>query len=66
MSQEFVTNYLKSVAEKSGLSTDKSSLLSQELAEKLNEADELKHLRDEFCIPKKGTLPEGEFYYDFT
>ena len=60
MSQKFVKEYLESVATKAGISTTSEGLLSRELAEKLNECDELAHLRNEFCIPKMGTLPEGE------
>ena len=59
MSEKFVLNYLESEALKAGLSTDIDSLTSRELAEVLNREDKLKHLRDEFCFPKKGTIPEG-------
>ena len=37
----------------------KVSLNSEEFARKLDENDDLHHLRDEFYYPKKGTLPKG-------
>lgn len=64
MSQKFVIDYLKNVASDSGISTDSDGLISLELAEKLNEKDELAFLRNEFFVPKMGTLPEG-FFFEF-
>lgn len=37
-----------------------TDLTSRELAQKLDEADELRHVRQNFHIPKMATLPEGE------
>lgn len=37
------------------------SLTSEEFARKMDENDELHHLRNEFHYPKKGTLAKGLF-----
>ena len=37
------------------------SLTSKAFAHKLDETDPLKHMRDEFVIPKIGDLPNGTF-----
>uniref|UniRef100_A0AC34QUX2 Uncharacterized protein n=1 Tax=Panagrolaimus sp. JU765 TaxID=591449 RepID=A0AC34QUX2_9BILA len=60
MSNDFVMEYLVDQAKTAGLSTDSETLTSRKLAEILNENDELKNLRNEFFIPKKGTLPEAD------
>lgn len=59
MSNDFVMEYLIDQAKIAGLSIDSKTLTSLKLAEILNYNDELKNLRDEYFIPKKGTLPEG-------
>ncbi|KAE9554727.1 hypothetical protein FO519_002055 [Halicephalobus sp. NKZ332] len=60
MSEQFISKYLESEATKAGLPIDLDSLTSRELAEALNREDKLKNLRDEFYLPKKGTLPEAD------
>lgn len=50
-----IPSYLQRVAQDAGI----SDLTSFELAEALEDADPLKHLRDEFFYPKMKTLPHG-------
>lgn len=57
MSQNTARNYLQEVAERHSI----TDLTSRELAQKLDEADELHHLRQNFHIPRMATLPEGQF-----
>ena len=40
------------------------TLNSEEFARKLDENDELRHMRDEFHYPKKETLPKGISIFD--
>ncbi len=39
------------------------SITSEAFARKLDETDPLRHVRDEFYYPKKGTLPKGIFIH---
>lgn len=39
------------------------SITSEEFARKLDEIDPLRHVREEFYYPKKGTLPKSIFKY---
>lgn len=34
---------------------------SYEFAKKMDEEDSLRHLRDDFCVPKMKDIPSGEF-----
>jgi 5-methylcytosine-specific restriction endonuclease McrBC regulatory subunit McrC len=48
-------DYLKEMANQNSI----NELTSRELAQKLDESDKLAHLRQNFYIPRIGTLPEG-------
>jgi kynureninase len=51
-------SYIREVADQNEI----SDLTSLELAQHLDNADKLRHLRSNFHIPKMGTLPEGVFH----
>ena len=64
MSQEYLLKYLKNSIKAANLVSE-DALLSQELAEYLNDQDKLKHLRNEFFYPKMATLPHGITFFTF-
>jgi ribosome-binding protein aMBF1 (putative translation factor) len=49
-------DYLQDIAKRHSI----TDLTCRELAQKLDEEDELSHLRQNFHIPRMATLPEGK------